>query len=64
MPESLLTALRAARPEHTPEAESVLVTVDGATTTLTLDDGETLAFDAAELRAAIGAPPSTLAEAA
>jgi hypothetical protein len=52
--ESLITALRAGRPEHTPEAEMVLVTVDGATVTLTLDDGETLAFDAAELAAAQG----------
>jgi hypothetical protein len=54
MMETLITALRAGRPEHTPEAEMVLVAVDGATVTLTLDDGETLVFDAAELAAAQG----------
>jgi hypothetical protein len=51
--EHVITALRAGRPEHTPEAEPIVVAVDGATATLTLDDGETLAFDAVELRAAL-----------
>ena len=45
----LITALRAGRPEHTPEAEPVLMAVHGSTVTLTLDDGETLSFDLGEL---------------
>jgi hypothetical protein len=48
--DTLITALRAGRPEHTPEAEQVLVTVDGATVTLTLDDGEALHFDRSRAR--------------
>lgn len=52
--ERVLSALRAGRPEHTPEAEPVLVEVRDGTATLTLDDGETVAFDARELRAALG----------
>lgn len=52
--ERVITALRAGRPEHTPEAESVLVdvTADG-TARLTLDDGETLSFDVVELAVAL-----------
>lgn len=56
--ESVVTALRAGRPEHTPESEAVLVALTGTTVTLTLDDGETLAFDVVELRAALGEPAS------
>jgi hypothetical protein len=52
--DTLITALRAGHPGPIPEAEMVLVTVDGATVTLTLDDGETLAFDVGELAAAQG----------
>lgn len=48
-----ITALRAGRPEHTPEAEGVLVASDGSACTLTLDDGETLTFDVAELLSAV-----------
>ena len=51
--DNLITALRAGRPEHTPEAEPVLVSVDGHRATLTLDDGETLDFDAGELLGAL-----------
>jgi hypothetical protein len=54
MPEpTLITALRAGRAEHTPEAEGVLVGVRGETATLVLDDGEELSFDLGELRAAL-----------
>lgn len=54
MSDPLIMALRAGRAEHTPEAEPVLVTVDGETATLTLDDGETLAFDRTELASRLG----------
>ena len=57
--EHLITALRAGRLEHTPESEPVLVAVDGGQATLTLDDGETLAFDVAELTAALVASSVT-----
>lgn len=60
---TLLMALRAGRPEHSPEAEPVLAYVQGATVRLELDDGEILEFDAAELRAAI-AGATALMEAA
>jgi hypothetical protein len=48
-------------PEGETEAEPVLVDVDGDTICLALDDGTTLAFDRAELLAALGlsASPST-----
>lgn len=48
-------ALRAGRPEHTPEAELVLVDTAGDTATLTLDDGERISFNVTELRAALAA---------
>lgn len=54
MTDRLITALRAGRPEHTPEAEPVLIDVGESTATLTLDDGEALVFDLAELRSALG----------
>jgi hypothetical protein len=55
--ETLITAHRAGRAEHTPEAEPVLVTVvAGEAAVLVLDDGETLTFDHAELCAALEAP--------
>ena len=60
----LVMALRAGRPEHTPEAEPVLVSRDGESVVLELDDGERLELDAAELRAAIDAPQATLRRAA
>lgn len=48
-----LMALRAGRPEHTPEAEPVLVDTDTpGVVRIILDDGEFLDFDAVELRAA------------
>lgn len=50
---TLLMCLRAGLPEHTPEAEPVLVQTGGGQVTLTLDDGEQITLDASELRAAI-----------
>ena len=54
MAQFLTMATRAGRPEHTPEAEPVVIDTDrpGAVV-LHLDDGETLEFDAGELRAAL-----------
>lgn len=49
----LLMATRAGRPEHTPEAEPVLIELQGNAVTITLDDGEALTLDAAELLAAV-----------
>ncbi len=60
--ETLLMAERRARPEHTPEAEPVLVRSAGGEVLLVLDDGEALAFDAAELRSALA--PASLRSAA
>lgn len=52
-----ITILRAGRPEHTPEAEPLIVdTDDGATVRLVLDDGDELVFDRVELLAALGVP--------
>ncbi len=54
MPRSLLMALRAGRPEHTPEAEPVVVDTDAeGAVVLELDTGETVEFDRAELLAAL-----------
>jgi hypothetical protein len=50
---TLLMANRAGLPEHEPEAEPVLIQRDGDQVVLILDDGETLAFDATELRSAV-----------
>lgn len=50
----LVMATRAARPEHTPEAEPVLVAQTSAEVILVLDDGEELRFDQTELRKALG----------
>ena len=44
-----LVATRASRPEHTPEAEPVVVEADGDTVRLELDDGEVIDFDRTEL---------------
>ena len=60
----LVMALRAGRPEHTPEAEPVLVSRDGESVVLELDDGERLELDALELRAAIEEPTAGLRRAA
>lgn len=61
--ERLITCLRAGRPEHTPEAEPVLVSQHGNVVTLTLDDGETLTFTLGELLASLH-PAAALREAA
>ena len=49
----LLMAHRAGRPEHHPEAEPVLIDQAEGTVRLLLDDGETIEFDAIELRRAV-----------
>lgn len=49
MTEQFLTALRAGRPEHTPEAEGVVVLSQGASVVLVLDDDERITFDREEL---------------
>lgn len=49
-----LMATRAGRPEHTPEAEPVLVdTSTPGLVLLTLDDGEEITFDRSELLSAL-----------
>lgn len=50
---SLICALRAGRPEHTPEAEPVLIETVGDAIRLTLDDAEILEFDRVELLSAL-----------
>lgn len=61
---TVIVALRAGRPEHTPEAEAVMVEHAGDHVVLILDDGERLEFDAVELRTAIAGRGATLREAA
>lgn len=60
---TLLMVLRAGRPEHTPEAEPLIVSRIGESVVLELDDGERIEVDHAELLAAIGGR-TTLREAA
>lgn len=50
---TLIMALRRGLPEHSGDAEPVLVLRDGADVILTLDDGEQLVLDALELANAI-----------
>ncbi len=50
-----LMALRAGRPEHTPESEPVLVDTQGDVVRLLLDDGEVIDFDRTELLNALKA---------
>lgn len=50
-----LVATRAARSEHTPEAEPVIVEANGNIVRLELDDGEVIDFDRRELLAAVQA---------
>lgn len=52
--ESLVMALRVARPEDVPEAEPVVVEHEGAEVVLRLDDGEELRLDWRELAATRG----------
>jgi hypothetical protein len=51
----LVMATRAGRPEHSPEAEPVLVAQTSHEVILVLDDGDELRFDATELRKALDA---------
>lgn len=55
MTTTALVATRADRPEHTPEAEPVLVETTSDGVRVVLDDGITVEFDRAELAAAIRA---------
>lgn len=50
---TLLMATRRGLPEHSGEAEPVMVDRYGSSIILTLDDGEQLVFDALELAAAV-----------
>jgi hypothetical protein len=49
-----LSVLRAGRPEHTPDVEGATLSDHGDSVVLELSDGDTLEFDAAALRAALG----------
>jgi hypothetical protein len=49
MTEQFLTALRAGRPQHTPEAEGVIVLTQGTNVILVMDDDERITFDREEL---------------
>jgi hypothetical protein len=60
-PGCFLTILRAGRPEHTPEAEGVLVVCDGSSVHLELDDGDVLTFDRVELLRALTVKPAAQA---
>ncbi len=51
--QTALMATRAQHPAHTPEAEPVLVEVQGDVARLALDDGATIDFDRRELLAAL-----------
>jgi len=53
---TLICALRAGRPEHSPESEPVLIETVGEAVVFVLDDGERLEFDRVELRSALGIP--------
>ena len=50
---TLLMAVRRGLPEHSGDAEPVMVDRHGSSIILTLDDGEQLVFDAVELSSAI-----------
>lgn len=50
---TLLMATRRGLPEHSGDAEPVMVDRHGSSIILTLDDGEQLVFDAVELSSAI-----------
>lgn len=60
-PGCFLTILRAGRPEHTPEAEGVVIVRDGVNVHLELDDGEVLTFDRVELLNALTEPDADVA---
>lgn len=50
---TLLMATRRGLPEHSGDAEPVMVDRHGSSIILTLDDGEQIVFDALELAAAV-----------
>ena len=54
--ESLIMGLRRGLPEHSGDAEGILVSLAGAKVILTLEDGEMLELDRVELMAALQPP--------
>jgi len=54
--DSLIMGLRRGLPEHSGDAEGILVSLAGAKVILTLEDGEMLELDRVELMAALQPP--------
>lgn len=54
--DSLIMGLRRGLPEHSGDAEGILVSIAGAKVILTLEDGEMLELDRVELMAALQPP--------
>ena len=54
--DSLIMGLRRGLPEHSGDAEGILVSLAGAKVILTLEDGEMLELDRGELMAALQPP--------
>lgn len=54
MPAQFLTALRAGRPEHTPEPEGVVLVPFGESVVFEVGDDERITFDLRELLTALG----------
>ena len=54
--DSLIMGLRRGLPEHSGDAEGILVSIAGAKVILTLEDGEMLELDRVELLAALQPP--------
>ncbi len=54
--DSLIMGIRRGLPEHSGDAEGILVSLAGAKVILTLEDGEMLELDRVELMAALQPP--------
>ena len=54
--DSLIMGLRRGLPDHSGDAEGILVSITGANVILTLEDGEMLELDRVELMAALQPP--------
>ena len=54
--DSLIMGLRRGLPEHSGDAEGILVSLAGAKVILTLEDGEMIELDRVELMAALQPP--------
>jgi hypothetical protein len=54
--DSLIMGLRRGLPEHSGDAEGILVSLAGAKVMLTLEDGEMIELDRVELMAALQPP--------